>query len=193
MVDNVIKLAERPTDGQLVAAALSGTGTAKRALFDRHVTMVAAIAFRLTGHDSDVDDIVQDSFIGAFTGLARLENVEAFRGFLASITTRTAIATLRRRKLLTRLGLRRRELVRLEALTAPHTPADVVAELRQVYGVIDEFPAHERVVLLLRRFEDLSLEEIAERTGASLATVKRRLVRAERLLAQALGMAESEP
>jgi RNA polymerase sigma-70 factor, ECF subfamily len=176
MVDNVIKLAERPTDGQLVAAALSGAGTAKRALFDRYVTMVA----------------VQDSFIGAFTGLARLENVEAFRGFLASITTRTAIATLRRRKLLTRLGLRRREPVRLEALTAPHTPADVVAELRQVYGVIDEFPAHERVVLLLRRFEELSLEEIADRTGASLATVKRRLARAERLLAQALGVAESE-
>jgi RNA polymerase sigma-70 factor (ECF subfamily) len=154
--------------------------------------MVAAIAFRLTGHDSDVDDIVQDSFIGAFTGLARLENPEAFRGFLAAIATRTAIATLRRRKLLTRLGLLRREPIRLEVLTAPHTPADVVAELRQVYGVIETFPAHERVVLILRRFEDLSLEEIAERTGASLATVKRRLARAERLLAQALATAGSE-
>lgn len=191
MADNVIKLEDRPTDGQLVARALAGDLAAKRALFERYVSMAGAIAFRLTGQPSDVEDIVQDSFIAVFTGLGRLDNAEAFRGFLASITTRTAIATLRKRRLLTRLGLLRKEPVRLETLTSAHAPADIVAELHQVYGVIDRLPAQERVTLILRRFEELTLEEIAERTGTSLATVKRRLARAEQLLAAALAMPSS--
>jgi RNA polymerase sigma factor (sigma-70 family) len=61
-----------------------------------------------------------------------------------------------------------------------------MAELRAVYAVIDRFPAAERVTLILRRFEQLSLEQIAEQMQTSLATVKRRLVRAERLLNEAL-------
>jgi DNA-directed RNA polymerase specialized sigma24 family protein len=44
-----------------------------------------------------------------------------------------------------------------------------------------------RVPLLLRRVEGLALEEIAERTGASLATVKRRIAEGEELLAKKTG------
>lgn len=186
MQDNVVKLEERSLDAALVERALAGSLDAKKQLFQRHVSVASAIAFRLTGNDSDLEDIVQDSFIAAFAGLRGLEQPQAFRAWLSSIVTRTAIATLRRRRLLYRLGLLRREPVRMESLTSESAPADVVAELRAVYAVIDGFPAAERVTLLLRRFEQLSLEQIAEQTGASLATVKRRLVRAEQLLAKAL-------
>ncbi|MET0285255.1 MAG: sigma-70 family RNA polymerase sigma factor [Polyangiales bacterium] len=178
-MDNVVRLQDRVDDGELVQRAQRGDLDAKRQLFQRYVALASAIAFRLTGHDSDLEDIVQDSFIAAFAGLDRLAEPAAFRGWLASIVTRTAIATLRKRKLLSRLGLLRREPVQLELLTGPGAPADVVTELRAVYAALESFPAEERVTLLLRRYDQLSLEQIAEQTGTSLATVKRRLVRAE--------------
>lgn len=189
MAETVLRLVDRLSDAQLVESALAHDLHAKRQLFERYVSVAGAIAFRLTGSESDVEDIVQDSFIAAFDGLAKLHEPQAFRAWLASIVTRTAIATLRRRRLLYRIGLLRREPIRIEALTAPSAPADVVAELRAVYAVIDAFPAVERVTLLLRRFEQLSLEQIAEQTGASLATVKRRLSRAEQRLTDAMNKA----
>ena len=50
--------------------------------------------------------------------------------------------------------------------------------LRRFYGLLDELGVNERTVFLLRHVEGLTLEEIATLTGASLATVKRRIRRA---------------
>ena len=186
MTPKVVRLEDRPTDAQLVERARAGARDAKKTLFLRYVSLASAIAFRCTGSETEVEDIVQDSFIAAFSGLGRLDQPQAFRAWLASIVTRTAIASLRRRRLLRRLGLLRAEPIRIEALTSPSAAPDVVAELRAVYALIDELPAAERVTLLLRRFEQLPLEQIAEQTGSSLATVKRRLARAEQRLAKSL-------
>ncbi len=59
-------------------------------------------------------------------------------------------------------------------------------ELRAIYAKIDRMPVDVRVPLLLRRVEGLALEEIAERTGKSLATVKRRIAEGETALKGAL-------
>jgi RNA polymerase sigma-70 factor (ECF subfamily) len=69
-------------------------------------------------------------------------------------------------------------------MVSPTAPPDIVLELRGVYKILDKLPADDRVILILRRVEELTLEEIAERTGWSLATVKRRLARAELALAK---------
>lgn len=189
MAEVLVRL-ERVEDDELVRSALDGDLDAKRQLFERYVSLASAIAFRLTGSDTDLEDIVQDSFIAAFEGLARLAQPAAFRGWLSAIVTRTAIATLRKRRLLRRLGLLRPEPLRMELLTAPSAPPDVVAELQRVYALVERLPAPERVTLILRRLEQLPLEQIAEQTGASLATVKRRLARGEKLLQEAFASRE---
>jgi RNA polymerase sigma-70 factor (ECF subfamily) len=186
MSDNLVRLEDRPADGSLVERARAGDLDAKRQLFQRYVSIAGGLAFRLTGSQTDLEDIVQDSFIYAFEHLEQLERPQAFRAWLSSIVTGTAIAVLRRRRLLYRFGLLRREPVRIESLVSSNAPPDVVLELRAVYAVIDKFPPAERVTLILRRFEQLSLQQIAEQMQTSLATVKRRLVRAERLLDEAL-------
>ena len=128
---------------------------------------------------------MQESFASAFASLGKLDDPRAFVAWLSAIVTTTAIATIRRRRLLARLGLVHVEPVQLESLIAPSAPPDVVAELRAVYRVVDALPAQERAVLILRRVEQLPLEEIASQTKLSLATVKRRLVHAEALLEKA--------
>jgi len=188
----LVRVEDRALDARLVEEARTGSLDAKRELFERHVPMASALAFRLLGSDTELEDIVQDSFIAAFSQLTRLEEPHAFRSWLAAIVTSTAIATLRRRSLLSRLGLRRREPVCIESLLAEDAAPDVIVELRGVCRAIESLPADERITLVLRRFEQLSLEQIADQTRTSLATVKRRLTRAEARLARALGNPEDK-
>jgi RNA polymerase sigma-70 factor, ECF subfamily len=186
LVSNLVRLEDRPTDADLVIAARGGDLAAKEALFRRYVGMASAAAYRLLGRDSELEDIVQESFLTALASLARLERPQAFSAWLTRIVVGTAVATLRRRRLLTRLGLLRPEPVQLESLVAHQAPPDVAVELRAVYRLLDSLPTAERVVLVLRRVEQLSLQEVADQTSWSLATVKRKLARAERLLDAAI-------
>lgn len=145
--------------------------------------MVNGLALRIMGRDADVDDLVQDAFVQALTSLHALKEPQAFGGWLGSIVVRTASKLLRRRKLMTRLGLRRpNDPIDLDLLVARTAPPDEAAELRAIYGAVDAMPVDVRVPLILRRVEGMPLEEIAEHTGVSLATVKRKITQGEELL-----------
>jgi RNA polymerase sigma-70 factor (ECF subfamily) len=168
----------QPSDAELVEGARAGDSRAQEALYRRYVPFASGLAFRLLGSDKDLEDVVQDSFAVALRTLARLDHPQAFRAWFSTIVTGTAISAIRRRRLLVRIGLAHAAPVHLDTLIAPTAPPDVIAELRSVYGIIDTLPTRERVVLLLRRVEQLSLDEIAEQTGWSLATVKRALASA---------------
>jgi len=167
-----------PTDAALVVSSRAGEDWAREALFRRHARAVGGLAFRLTGRDADVDDLVQESFMIAFERLDRLENPQAFSAWLFGIVVRRAHKLLRRRRLLTRLGFRDDELD-LEWVTGSNAPPDVVTELREIYARIESLPPSLRIPLVLRRVEGLQHAEIAQMTGASIATVKRRITEAE--------------
>jgi len=168
-----------PTDAALVAAARAGDVWARDALFSRHARMVHGLAFRLMGSDADVDDLAQDAFVEALSGLDRLAEPAAFSSWLGAIVVRTAHKRLRRRRLFDRLGLRRRTPIDLDALPLSSAPPDVALELRRIYAVLDQLPAEERVALVLRRVEGMELQEVADQMALSLATVKRRIAAAE--------------
>jgi RNA polymerase sigma-70 factor (ECF subfamily) len=166
-----------------VVAARAGERWASEALFRRYAAMVNGLALRLMGRDSDVDDLVQESFASALASLHRLDAPQAFSSWLAAIVVRTASKILRRRRLLVRLGIRRNEPIDLDTLIAKSAPPDAAAELRGLYARLDALPANLRVPLVLRRVEGMALDEIAQAVGVSLATVKRRLTLAEAQLA----------
>ena len=181
-----------PSDAQLVEAARGGQRWATEALFRRHVRFVNGLAFRLLPRDAELDDLVQDSFIEAFSGLARLADPGAFKGWLGAIVVRTAHNRIRRRRLLERLGLRRREPIDLEAVVGSSSSAEHALALRRVYALLESMDPEERIALVLRRVEGLELTEVADRMGLSLATVKRRLTKAEAVLATAQRLDERE-
>jgi RNA polymerase sigma-70 factor (ECF subfamily) len=172
-----------PSDAALVTAARANERWAVEALFQRHAPMMNGLAYRLLGRDAEVDDVVQDSFLRAMDNLGSLKEPQAFAAWLGSIVVRTVSKLLRRRKLLSRLGLRRQdEPLDVDSIVGQSAPPDAIVELRALYAKIEGMPVDVRVPLLLRRVEGLALEEIAERTGKSLATVKRRIADGERAL-----------
>jgi RNA polymerase sigma-70 factor (ECF subfamily) len=167
-----------PSDAALVVSSRAGEDWAREALFRRHARAAGGLAFRLTGRDADVDDLVQESFMIAFERLDRLDNPQAFSAWLFGIVVRRAHKVLRRRRLLTRLGFRD-DALDLEWVTSSSAPPDVVTELREIYRRIESLPPKLRIPLVLRRVEGLPHADIAEMTGASIATVKRRIAQAE--------------
>jgi RNA polymerase sigma-70 factor (ECF subfamily) len=171
-----------PTDAALVVAARAGEAWAQEALFRRHARMALGLAHRLLPQDNEVDDLVQDCFVSALRRLASLDNPQAFAAWLGSIVVRAVSKRLRRRRLLSRLGLRVPEEIDPEAIAAPSVPGDVAVELRRVYAVVSALPAQARVALVLRRVDGLEVPEIARRMGVGLSTVKRRLKVAEEIL-----------
>jgi RNA polymerase sigma-70 factor (ECF subfamily) len=168
-----------------VVAARAGEHWACEALYRRHVATVHGLACRLLGRDSDVDDILQDTFITAFATLDRLEEPGAFRSWVCGMAVRKTCKLIRRRRLLSRLGLRRREEpIDFDRLRGRSAPPEVVLELRAIYQVLTELPADVRAALVLRKIEGASLEETAQMLGCSLATAKRRIARGEAVLRQ---------
>jgi len=175
-----------PSDAALVLAARAGEEWAREALFRRYARMVLGLAYRILPRDADLDDLVQDSFFAAFQRLDRLSNPQAFQAWLSSIVVRTAGKRLRRRKLQVRLGLLRSEPIDVEQVVSRSAPPDVSAELRAVYGLLEQLSVEERIALVLRRVERLEIPEIAAHMRLSPSTVKRRLNAAEARLERAV-------
>jgi RNA polymerase sigma-70 factor (ECF subfamily) len=86
------------TDGDLVRLARDGDPVALRLLVERHQPMVRARAARLCANPSDVDDIVQETFLQAFIALDRLRDPDRFAGWLAGVVLNVCRNLWRRRQ-----------------------------------------------------------------------------------------------
>jgi RNA polymerase sigma-70 factor (ECF subfamily) len=162
--------------------ARAGHGWAKEALFRRYAPLVNGLAYRLLGGDSDLDDLVQESFAQALSCLDRLQNIETFPTWLATIVVRTSHKLLRRRRLMKRLGLWKPPEIDWEQVRSHGIGTEDLLELRAIYRLVHDMPTELRLPLVLRHVEDKSLQEIAELVGASIATVKRRISKAQDIL-----------
>ena len=108
-----------PPNGSGTTSGPAGEAWAQEALFRRHARMALGLAHRLLPQDNEVDDLVQDCFVSALRRLSSLDNPQAFAAWLGSIVVRTVGKRLRRRRLLTRLGLRVPEEIDADAIAAP--------------------------------------------------------------------------
>lgn len=179
-----------PTDADLVLAARQGEAWAPEALFRRHADALNRFVYRLLGGDQELDDVVQDSFVEALKSLAKLAEPQAFQSWLFSIAVARVRRTLRHRRMLSRLGLRKVERLDDHPLVASTAPADTRAELRSALALMDKLPTDLRIVFSLRRVEGLAVEDIAHLTKLSPRTVKRRAAEAEALFARIAGEPE---
>lgn len=173
-------IADAAIDAGLVERARRADEAAFAALYQRHARYLAGVVYRLMGDDAELDDIVQESFVDAARGLDALTHASLVRPWLVSITVRRARRHLSRRR-------RRRLLLDgLAAFSARASNPSDRNEVDDLYEALDRLPQDLRVPWALRRIEQLSLPEVAAACAVSLATVKRRISEAERLLARRL-------
>lgn len=163
-------------DADFVRAFCKGEAWAARAIWNRHAPMVFRVVERTLGPSTDAEDLTQEVFLSTFAQLRGLRDVQALRSFIYSIAVRTLKWELRRRRV-------RRILHLSPSGQLPEVPVRASdSENRQLllrfYALLDQLSANERAAFVLRHMEGFKLEEVAERTGVSLATVKRVVSRA---------------
>jgi len=174
--------AEGLDDAALVALAREGHESAFETLYRRHVGFALNVAVRIQGSGVDVEDVVHDAFLRAHQRLNELRDSSLFRSWLGSIVVRLVRTRLRRRRLLSVLGLGSAEPVDLDAIASDEASPEVRAQLAQVYALLQTVPADERIAWTLRYIERHRLEVVADMVGCSLATAKRRISRAHKHL-----------
>lgn len=172
------------SDAEIVEGLRNDEAWARAALFDRHAPAVGRTLRRLLGPEAtdEHEDLLHDVFVQALCSVQGLRDESALRPWLLTIATRTAYRAIRIRRA-------RRWLRFWEPATLPEMPVDGVEPqlteaCRRTYAVLERMPAKERVPFLLRFVDKLELRDVAAACDVSLATIKRRLARAQQRFAR---------
>jgi RNA polymerase sigma-70 factor (ECF subfamily) len=160
----------------LVNALRRGDEGAAAALFHEYATLVERTIGRILGVDNDLPDATQDVFLRALRSVHRLRDPQALTDWLLQITVCTATDWVRKRK-------RKRWLLFFDPTDLEHPPSQQDDEqgreaVRATYAVLDRMSVEERTVFALRHIDGMELLQLAQACDCSLATVKRRLNRA---------------
>lgn len=163
------------SDDELITRAREGCAGVEELLYARLSPLVNRLVWSTLGPDSEHNDITHDIFIRIFRGIGRVHDPARLEHWATRITINTVYNEIRRRT------LRRWVFWGAEELSEPPSPpVDLEGRelLTRTYRILALLPDAERLVLSLALFEDGNLDSIAELTGSSRSTVKRRLRRA---------------
>lgn len=187
MAEAALDLA-RMDEAGLVRHAKAGNREAFRAIMQRCNQRLFRVARAVVGNDDEAEDVLQESYLHAFTGIAEFRGEAGLLTWLTAITLNEARGRLRKRRPMLDLDI----VDKTNIVPFPGAPADPEceagrAETRELLEAsIDNLPPDFRVVFILREIEGCSVEETAAQLGINPATVKTRLFRARRLLREGL-------
>lgn len=178
-------LNKESSDADLVAAVVDGDAAAFELLFERHRQRVAAIAGRFFQQQSQVEEILQESFTKAYSALSNFSQhkVDSFAHWLARIAFNSCYDELRKQSRSRERSLsdfdetERREL---RALTAGGSATLEATAINRdlAHKLLGLLSAEDRLVLVLLEVEELSVAEIAQLMNWSSPKVKVRAYRA---------------
>jgi RNA polymerase sigma-70 factor (ECF subfamily) len=162
------------SDGDLVRLARDGDTVAFRLLVERYQPMVRARAGWLCANPSDVDDIVQESFLRAFIALDRLRDPDRFAGWLAGVVLNVCRG-LRRSGQLTLVPDWPGSLHPAAADGLPS--AEDLDRAETLRAAVAELPAGQRRAVTLHYYAGLPAAQIAEPAGAARASLHKARLR----------------
>jgi len=172
-----------PTDHDLIVRTLGGDGNAFAVIVDRFQRKIFRVAFAIVRDDAEADVITQDTFIQAYTNLAKFEGRAELETWLTRIAINRSRDALRRRKfvsLFTTSEDGETEVLFEPVDDRPDPERQFMAS--QLRVAIDraekKLSAQQKTIFRLRHYENLSLEEIAENLGLRAGTVRAHLFRA---------------
>ena len=185
------------TESELVARAGLGDALAFETIMRRHNRLLFRSARGVVGDDAEAQDVVQETYLRAFSTLTSFRGASALGTWLARIAINVALDVQRRSGHAVQLDdtLDLDTEPAMEHMMAFNAPADdapdTQAERSQMRALlqraIDSLPVIYRSVFILRAVEEMSVDETASCLQVSEAVVKTRYLRARSMLRDALG------
>ena len=160
---------------ELVAGLIERRATAVQALYSQYSGTVRRVLVQALGSDRDVEDLTQDTLITVIERASALRKVESLRCFVIGVAIRHAKNEMRKRAIRRFVGLD--EIADIPLIA----PFDAVASqgARHLYSALDRLELNARMAFVLRHVHGCDLAETASACGCSVATIKRKLNRAE--------------
>ena len=180
-------------DGLIITEALAGSQKAYTFLMEKHRPAIFHIINKIVRNNEVANDLVQETFMKAFSALASYRSEYRFSTWLYKIAANCSIDHLRKRRLQA-LSLDRPletgdGTVEIEVADYSYHPEQDLERKEQRISTevaIDSLPKNYRDVIVYRHKEDKSYEEIADLLDIPVGTVKARIFRARELLKKKL-------
>lgn len=177
-------MSDRAHDRKLMRAVAKGDRTAFTEVMQAHEDMVFAVCMRLMGNREAAMDATQDTFVTVLRKADRFRGDSSLSTWLYRVATNTCFDQQRKAK--------RRAA---EALPEHHDPDDrsaqdpfAAADIRpDIAAALSRIPEEYRAAVVLADAHGLALSDVADILEVPIGTVKSRVYRARRLLADELG------
>lgn len=176
----------------LIEAGKNGDHDAMTKLINTFSSSVHNLIYSILHDSSVVEDLAQETFVRMFLSLHHYEYRAPFRSWLFRIAVNLCRDHLRKkkvRKIITRFQVDEDTGQVQKFVDEDQDPMARVQNserMQLIMRALDKLPEASRIVFVLREMKDLSYEEIAETLHWKLGTVKSRLFRARRELAEIL-------
>lgn len=187
-------IAQAFDEASLVAKAKAGDADAFGVLVNHYDRRVFRMAKQITQNDEDAEDVLQETFLKAYSHLDDFQGNSKFYTWLVRIAVNEALMKLRKRRSDKTVPLddpidTGEDVVAREIAVWDENPEDTYSR-EELASILDEAvqslkPAY-RTVFVLRDIEEMSIEETAEALNLSISAVKSRLLRARLQLREKL-------
>ncbi len=176
-------------DDQLIRKVQEGDNYAFDLLVKRYQRKIYFLAYRMVKNHDNADDIAQDTFINAYTAIKSFKAGYSFYTWLYRICMNLSINFLKKQKFMIPESQFEEEKNPVERESTRVDASDHLAakELEiKIDRALNSLPPKFKSVLILRIYEDLSYEEIAQTLNISTGTVMSRLFRARERMREML-------
>jgi RNA polymerase sigma-70 factor (ECF subfamily) len=177
-------------DAELVARARDRDEAEIRAIMQANNRRLYRIARGILRNDGEAEDVVQETYVRAFTHLESFRGDSSFATWLGRIAINEALDRLRRQRPSVELttlepGFLEAQVIQFPVSASSEDPERTMAQCeiqKVVEHAIDDLPEAFRIVFITRVIEGMNVEETAEILGLKPETVKTRLHRARAML-----------
>ena len=178
------------SDEDLVIQAQGGDLDAYDSLVARYQEKIWSLLYKFCPHQSELEDLVQETLIKAYNNLHKWRPEGRFRGWLMRIATNTGYDYCRRRKnepiTIAQKGEVDSDLEPLNLVMSKDETKESHPYSDIVERILIELKPEDRMVVTLQYYERIPLPEIAERLNWNLSKTKVRSHRARKRLETAL-------
>lgn len=168
-------------DAEVASLFASGDADSVRVVYQTYGRLVYSIAYKVLGDSGLAEDATQQTFVQAWRGAGSYDPSRSLVAWISTIAKRVAIDVHRREKRHRNLD----DVDTAESSTLVTLPpsVDQINDVAEVRRALDQLPGHERDLIRMQHFDELTHTEIAAQLAIPVGTVKSRTFRAHRRLA----------